>query len=91
MKPGTKFKNGSMELTVICFTRTEGEHHTNLALLLSHDDGLFITVKHLGHGNTGYSWDWGHYFTDLRKALDDYDKRQKELHLTTAFLFLKTA
>ena len=76
IKPGMRFKNGIMDLTVLCFTETG---NTNLALLICSNDGLFITVRNLAKWLDQYTWDWGHYITDLHDALDDYDERKAAL------------
>ena len=76
IKPGMRFKNGFMELTVLCFTEAKD---TNLALLLSSNDGLFITVRNLHLWQGRYVWDWGHYFPDIHDAVKDYDVRMKGL------------
>ena len=76
MKPGTRFTNGDMELTVLSFAENGGR---NLALLIRHDDGMFITVRNLQPYNGAYCWTWGHYFDGLTEALKDYKKRFNDL------------
>ena len=76
IKPGINFVNGTMELTVLSYTEINGN---NLALIIRNCDGMFITVRNLSPWQEQYVWDWGHYFTDLREALDDYDARKKDL------------
>jgi len=76
IKPGFRFKNGTMDLTVLCFTKI---NDTNLALLICSNDGLFITVRNLGLWRGHYTWDWGHYFPDVHDAVADYNNRKKDL------------
>jgi len=76
IKPGMRFKNGMMDLTVLCFTEKKD---TNLALLICSNDGLFITVRNLKIWQGQYIWDWGHYFSDIQDAVKDYGVRKKDL------------
>jgi len=76
IKPGMRFKNGIMDLTVLCFTEAK---NTNLALLICSNDGLFITVRDLGLWQGQWTWNWGHYISDVHKAVKDYDARKKDL------------
>jgi hypothetical protein len=76
VKPGFQFKNGIMNLTVLSFTETAD---TNLALLKCSNDKMLITVRNLMPWKDDYTWDWGHYFTNKREALKDYEVRKKDL------------
>ncbi len=78
IKPGMRIMNGKTECTVLLFTENG---RRNLALLIRSEDGMFVTVRNLSifEGHTTYSWDWGHYFTDIHAAIKDYDKRFREL------------
>ncbi len=74
IKPGMRIINGATECTVLLFAENGTE---NLALLIRFGDGMFITVRRLSiwEGHKTYSWDYGHYFTDIHKAVEDYDER----------------
>jgi len=76
IKPGMRFKNGIMQLTVLCFTERKD---ANLALLICENDGLFITVRNLSIWQGSYQWDWGHYIQDIHDAVVDYDARLENL------------
>lgn len=76
IKPGMKFKNSFMELTVLCYDEISDK---NLALLFSTNDEMFITVRNLSKYKDEYAWCWGHYFIDIRDAVKDYDERKKDL------------
>ena len=76
IKPGKQFKNDFMELTVLCFAQNGGR---NVALLIRHDDGSFITVRNLTQVNDMYHWVWGNYYLELKDALKNYNKRMYEL------------
>lgn len=76
IKPGMRFKNGIMDLTVLCFTEAV---NTNLALLICSNDGLFISVRNLSKWQGQYVWDWGRYFSELRDALEDYENRKQDV------------
>ena len=78
IKPGFRFKNNSMRLTVVLFYRTN-KH--NLALLVRENDACpYITVRDLSETeNGGYDWAWGHYFFDFDEALKDYRERLSDL------------
>jgi len=76
VKPGMRFMNGIMELTVLCFTETKD---TNLALLICSNDGLFITVRNLQLWQGQFIWYFGHYYDSIHEAVKDYDNRKKEL------------
>ena len=78
IKPGFRFKNNSMRLTVVLFYRTN-KH--NLALLVRENDACpYITVRDLSETKTGdFDWAWGHYFSDFDEALEDYRERLSEL------------
>ena len=76
IKPGFRFKNGIMSLAILCYAE---KNDTNVSLLLSETDGLFVTVRNLNIWQGEYTWDWGHYFSDLSEALIDYNKRLKDL------------
>ena len=77
MKTGFTFTNQDMQLTCLCFVETE---RGNIALLVNHENGLFITVRDVSRENNGnFSWAWGHYFNDIRNAINDYDRRKNTL------------
>ena len=78
IKPGFRFKNNSMRLTVVLFYGTDKR---NLALLVRENDACpYITVRDLSEtGNGGYDWAWGHYFFDFDEALKDYRERLSDL------------
>lgn len=79
MKPGFTFQNGTMQLTCLCFTESE---RGNLALLIDHKNGLFITARDVSQENNGsFSWAWGHYFYDIHNAIIDFDERNKTLEV----------
>lgn len=78
IKPGFKFKNEDMELTVIDFYE---DAHKNVAVLERAEDGMYITVRDLTHSHGEfYYWHWGHYFSGNRKseALEDFESRKKD-------------
>ena len=59
MKIGFRFTDNGLELTVLRFA---GNDKNNLALLICHDDGLFVTVRDLSRDADGsYSWSWDTY------------------------------
>ena len=64
IKPGFRFKNNSMRLTVVRFYGTDKR---NLALLVRENDACpYITVRDLSETeNGGYDWVWGHYLSDF--------------------------
>ena len=78
LKPGFRFKNNSMRLTVVL---CDGTDKRNLALLVRENDTCpYITVRDLSETkNDGYDWAWGHYFSDFDEALEDYRERLYEL------------
>lgn len=77
MKQGFRFTNSDMEMTVLCHAES-GKN--NAALLICHDDGLFVTVRNVSRDYNGsYSWTWGHYFSNIHEALADFDKRKSAL------------
>jgi len=76
IKSGFRFKNGIMSFAVLCYAE---KNNTNVALLLSETDGLFVTVIDLGIWQDNYIWYWGHYFSDLSEALNDYNQRLQDL------------
>ncbi len=77
MKQGFRFDSSGMEMTVLCFAES-GKN--NVALLICHDDGLFVTVRNVSCDDNGsYSWAWGHYFSELHEALADFDERKSAL------------
>ena len=78
IKPGFRFKNNSMRLTVVLCGGTD-KH--NLALLVRENDACpYITVCALSETeNGGYDWAWGHYFSDFDDAFEDYRERLSEL------------
>lgn len=77
MKSGFTFQNGLLRLTCLCFTESE---HGNVALLISQENGLFITARDVLRENNGnYTWAWGHYFYDIRNAIIDFDGRKNRL------------
>gem|GEM_PF-2227525 len=78
MKPGTHFTNGSMELTLLCFEKSEIAD-SNLILVICSNDGLFITARNLMPWQGNYTWHWGNYFGNLSDALKDYKKRLNDL------------
>ena len=76
LKVGMSIKNGSMKLTIIEFFEI---NNTNLALLLRHEDGMFITVRDLTFYNGEHIWWWGHYIPLLLDACKDFNMRKKDL------------
>ena len=78
IKPGFRFKNNSMLLTVVHFYGTDKR---NLALLVRENDVCpYITVRDLSETGSGsYDWAWGHYFSDFDEALKDYRERLSDL------------
>jgi len=76
IKPGMRFINGLMELTVLCYDEIKDK---NLALLFCSNDGLFITVRNLCLWQKQYVWSWGHYFSNINEAVKDYETRKKDL------------
>lgn len=77
MKIGFTFTNQDMQLTCLCFAESK---RGNIALLINHENGLFITARDVSRENNGnFSWAWGHYFYDIRNAIGDYDKRKDTL------------
>ena len=75
IKPGFRFKNNSMRLTVVLFYGTDKR---NLALLVRENDACpYITVRDLSEtGNGDFDWAWGHYFMGLESAVRDYVERR---------------
>ena len=77
MKVGFTFINQDMKLTCLCFAESI---RGNIALLINHENGLFITARDVSRENNGnFSWACGHYFYDIRNAIGDYDKRKDTL------------
>lgn len=77
MTPGFTFKNDTMTLTTLCFHES-GKR--NIALLLRHGDGMFITVRNVSKDpDDNYTWDWGFYSPELQEALDNYRERLTSL------------
>jgi hypothetical protein len=76
MKTGTHFTNSGMALTLLCHAEAED---TNLVLVVCSDDRLFITARNLRPWQGAYTWDWGHYFSDIHEAVADYDTRMRDL------------
>lgn len=78
IKPGFRFKNNSMWLTVVL---CDGTDKRNLALLVRENDACpYITVRDLSETKTGdFDWAWGHYFSDFDEALEDYRERLSDL------------
>ena len=78
IKPGFRFKNNSMRLTVVLCGGTD-KH--NLALLVRENDACpYITVRDLSETGKGdFDWAWGHYFPDLDEAIADYRERLSDL------------
>ena len=77
MKIGFTFTNQDMQLTCLCFAESK---RGNIALLIDHKNGLFITVRDVSRENNGdFSWAWGHYFFDIRNAISDYEECKKHL------------
>lgn len=78
IKPGFRFKNNSMRLTVVLFYGTDKR---NLALLVRENDSCpYITVRDLSEtGNGSYDWAWGNYFSDFDETLEDYRERLSDL------------
>lgn len=78
IKPGFRFKNNSMWLTVVLFY---GTNKRNLALLVRENDTCpYITVRDLSETKTGdFDWAWGHYFSNFDDAFEDYLVRLSEL------------
>lgn len=73
MKPGFGFENSGMELICIAFHGTE---RANVGLFLRLSDGMYITARDTSQDPNGtYSWAWGHYFTDIIEATNDYAAR----------------
>ena len=70
-------KREDMQLTCLCFAESK---RGNIALLIDHENGLFITVRDVSQENNGdFSWAWGHYFYDIRNAISDYEECKKHL------------
>ena len=78
IKPGFRFKNNSMRLTVVHFYGTDKR---NLALLVRENDACpCIPARGLSEtGNGDFDRAWGHYFSDFDEALEDYRKRLSDL------------
>ena len=78
IKPGFRFKNNSMRLTVVL---CDGTDKRNLALLVRENDACpYITVRDLSETGKGdFDWAWGHYFPDLDEAIADYRERLSDL------------
>ncbi len=77
MKKGYKFNNSGMELTCVDFY---GSERKNVGLFLRKSDGMYITARDTSLDENGmYSWAWGHYFTSLKAAGDDFQSRITEL------------
>ena len=74
IKPGFRFKNNSMRLTVVLFYGTDKR---NLALLVRENDACpYITVRDLSEANKDdFDWAWGHYFSDFDDVIEDYRER----------------
>lgn len=68
IKPGFRFKNNSMWLTVVL---CDGTDKRNLALLVRENDACpYITVRDLSEtGNGSYDWAWGITFPTLTRRL----------------------
>ena len=79
MKIGFTFTNQDMQLTYLCFAESK---RGNIALLVNHENGLFITVRDISREKNGnFSWAWGHYFNDIHNAIIDFDERNKTLEV----------
>ena len=77
MKTGFTFTNQDMQLTCLCFAESK---RGNIALLIDHKNGLFITVRDVSRENNGdYSWSWGHYFKDKRNEKKEFDRRKNRI------------
>ena len=78
LKPGFRFKNNSMRLTVVL---CDGTDKRNLTLLVRENDTCpYITVLDLSETKTGdFDWAWGHYFSNFDDAFEDYRVRLSEL------------
>ncbi len=50
MKSGFTFQNETMLLTCLCFVENE---RGNVALIIDHENGLFITVRDVSRENNG--------------------------------------
>ena len=56
MKIGFTFTNQDMQLTCLCFAESK---RGNIALLINHENGLFITARDVSRENNGnFSWAW---------------------------------
>ena len=76
LKPGMQFFNGKSKFTLLCICETSD---TNVALLIRHCDGTFITVRNLKRYYGDYIWDWGFYSDNLSSAFNNYNQRKKDL------------
>ena len=77
MKIVFTFTNQDMQLTCLCFAESK---RGNIALLVNHENGLFITVRDVSREKNGnFSGAWGHYFNDIRNAINDYEECKKHL------------
>ncbi len=76
IQPCFKFINEDEDYIVVLIYGTERK---NIALLIRENTACpFITVRDLSELKNGnFSWAWGHYFSDIRNAIDDYDMRKK--------------
>lgn len=77
MKPGFAFENSGMKLICVACHCNEKR---NIGLFLRQSDGMYITARDISQDPNGiYSWAWGHYFTDLNQAAEDYKMRKEKL------------
>ena len=77
MKQGQKFENSGMQLICLAI-EAAGKRNTGLYFRLS--DGMYITARDISKDNNNtYSWFWGHYFTELETAKEDYYLRVREM------------
>ena len=78
IKPGFRFKNNSMRLTVVLCGGTD-KH--NLALLVRENDACPLNhrPRPVRYGKRGFRPGVGHYFSDFDEALEDYRERLSEL------------
>ena len=77
MKQGQKFENSGMQLVCLAI-EADGNRNTGLYFRLS--DGMYITARDISKELNGtYSWTWGHYFTELETAKEDYYLRVREM------------
>ena len=77
MDSGYRFENAGMVITCISF---HSIGNRNVGLFQRESDGMYITARNTSKDKNGkYSWAWGHYFTDLNQAAEDYKMRKEKL------------